>query len=153
MKIVLSFIVAFLLVLVPIPDWATMYRPDWVVLVLIYWCLALPDRIGPGVGWIVGLLVDIMQANLLGLNALGMSLVGYLVNRFHFRLRIFPWWQQAVSVLLILLLYRALVGWIRGFFTTSYLDFGYWVPCFIGMLVWPWLYLVLRDLYPQRKAR
>lgn len=146
MKIILSFMAAFLLVLLPLPGWSTMYRPDWVVLVLIYWCLAMPDRIGPVAGWIVGLLVDITQANLLGLNALGMSLVGYLANRFHNRLRMFPWLQQAVAVLIMLLLYRALVGWILGFIGTSNLDYSYWVPCLIGMLAWPWLYLILREL-------
>jgi rod shape-determining protein MreD len=142
---------AFLLVLLPLPDWATTYRPDWVVLVVIFWCLELPDRIGPVAGWMVGLVVDITQANLLGLNALGMSLVGYLANRFYFRLRMFPWWQQAVSVLFMLLLYRALVGWIRGFFTTADLGIAYWVPCFTGMLAWPLLYLVLKDLCRVRK--
>lgn len=146
MRIILSFMAAFLLVLLPLPDWATMYRPDWVVLVLIYWCLVEPDRVGPVSGWIVGLLLDITQANLLGLNALGMSLIGYLANRFHYRLQMFPWLQQSISVLLMLILYRALVGWIRGFFSESSLDYSYWVPCLIGMLVWPLLYTLLRTL-------
>lgn len=153
MRIVLSFMAAFLLVLLPLPGWATTYRPDWAVLVLIYWCLAMPDRIGPVAGWMVGLLVDITQANLLGLNALGMSLIGYLANRFHYRLRMFPWLQQAVSVLLMLLLYRALVGWIRGFFSTSNLDYTYWVPCLVGMLVWPFLHVILQELCRVPKAR
>ena len=61
MKIVLSFVAAFLLVLLPLPGWATMYRPDWVVLVLIYWCLVEPERVGPVAGWVVGLAVDITQ--------------------------------------------------------------------------------------------
>ena len=143
--IVLSFLMAFLLVMVPLPDWANMYRPDWVVLVLIYWCLDLPDRIGAGAGWIVGLLLDVTQANLLGVNALGVALVGYMANRFHLRLRMFPWWQQAISIFVLLLVYRALVGWIRGFVSPVYLDYGYWVPCITGMLVWPWLFVIMRD--------
>ena len=44
MAVILSFVIAFLLTLVPVPEWVTMYRPDWVVLVLIYWCLEIPDR-------------------------------------------------------------------------------------------------------------
>lgn len=151
--IVLSFLVAFLLMLLPLPEWADMYRPDWVVLVLLYWCLEIPDRVGAGVGWVVGLLVDITQAQLLGVNALGLALVGYIANRFHLRLRMFPWWQQALSVLVVLLLYRALVGWIRGFVTPLYLDFGYWMPCLVGMLVWPWLFVVLRDVRRAYKVR
>ena len=145
--IVTSFMAAFLLALVPLPEWAMMYRPDWVVLVLIYWCLEIPERVGPVVGWFVGLLVDVSQANLLGLNALGMALVGYVTNRFHLRLGMFPWWQQAVSVLLILILYRALVGWIKGFVVPIHLGYPYWVPCLIGMIIWPWLSVILRDAF------
>lgn len=148
-----SFLISFLLVLVPLPEWASMYRPDWVVLVLIYWCLEIPDRVGPVAGWIVGLLVDVTQTSLLGLNALGMALVGYITNRFHYRLRMFPWWQQAVSVFFILLLYRALVGWIKGFIAPTFLDYTYWVPSLIGMIIWPWLFIILSDASRASKVR
>ena len=66
MAVILSFLTAFVLTLLPLPDWANAYRPDWVALVLIYWCLDLPHRIGPGVGWVAGLMLDITQASLLG---------------------------------------------------------------------------------------
>ena len=145
MVIVVSFAISFVLILIPLPEWAAMYWPDWVVLVLIYWCLAIPDRVGPVAGWVVGLLVDVTQATLLGLNALGMALVGYIVSRFQNRLRMFPWWQQALSVFVILLLYRALVGWIKGFIAPVYIDYTYWIPSLIGMIIWPWLFIVLRD--------
>jgi len=153
MAVILSFVIAFLLTLVPVPEWATMYSPDWVALVLIYWCLEIPDRIGLGVGWIIGLMVDIIQANLLGLNALGMTLVGYLANRFQYRLHMFPWWQQAISVFFILVLYRALVGWLRGFVSPVDLSYGYWVPCLTGMVVWPLIVIILRDVRRTSKAR
>lgn len=153
MALLLSFIVALLLNLVPLPDWAAMYRPDWVVLVLIYWCIELPDKVGAGVGFAAGLLVDITQANLLGLNALGMTVVGYVSTRFHLRMRMFPWWQQAAFVFVMLLIYRAVVGWIRGLIAPGYLDFYYWIPCLIGMLIWPWLFVVLRDVLRVSKRR
>ena len=44
--IVATFLVALLLTVVPLPDWLRPARPDWVGLVLIYWCLALPERVG-----------------------------------------------------------------------------------------------------------
>ena len=44
--IVLTFVIALLLTVIPLPDWARYLRPDWVGLVLIYWCMALPDRVG-----------------------------------------------------------------------------------------------------------
>ncbi len=79
----LTFVVAFVLNLIPLPGWVLPYRPDWVVLVLIYWCMAIPDRFGTGMGWLIGLLVDATNANLLGVHALGMATLAYLTSRLH----------------------------------------------------------------------
>ena len=62
--IVVTFIVAMLLSVVALPDsipWELGYlRPQWVVLVLIYWIIALPHRIGIVVAWLIGLLLDVL---------------------------------------------------------------------------------------------
>ena len=59
--------VALMLTLVPLPLWAEVLRPEWVTLVLIYWCIALPQRIGVFTGWLAGLMLDVargaLQAN------------------------------------------------------------------------------------------
>jgi len=148
-----SFAVAFMLTLVPLPSWVTPYRPDWIALVLIYWALALPHRVGPGVGWFTGLLVDVMQAELLGVNALGLATVAFVTNRFHLRVRMFPWWQQTLYVFGLLLLNRGIIGWLRSLITNVHLDVGYWIPCLVAMIVWPWLFVVLRDLRRKAKVR
>ena len=43
----------------PLPGWLDPFRPEWVALVLIYWCMAVPNRVGVGVAWIVGLLQEV----------------------------------------------------------------------------------------------
>lgn len=149
--IVLSFLTAFILTLIPLPAEAEAYRPDWVAMVLIYWCLALPHRVGPGTGWFVGLLLDVTRAELLGIHAFGLVVTAFLTNRLHLRMRMYPWWQQAASVLLLLLLYRGIVGWLRSLVTAVQFDYQYWLPCIIAMVVWPWLFVILRDL--RRKAK
>ncbi len=149
--VVLTFVVAFVLNLIPLPGWVLPYRPDWVVLVLIYWCLAIPDRFGTGAGWFVGLLVDVNNANLLGLHALAMAALGYVTSRLHLRIRMFPWWQQSLSVLLLLFFYKGLVGWMRSLLGELQFDWMYWMSSIIGVLIWPWLFIVLRDV--RRYAR
>ena len=145
MTIIPSFLLAFVLVMIPLPDWLAPYAPDWIAMVLIYWVLAQPERVGVGIGWAVGLLVDVLHANLLGVHAFGMALLAYLTYRVHLRMRMFPWWQQAVGVLLLLLIYRATTGWLRSLVAAIQLDYEYWLPCLVGMVVWPWLFVVLRD--------
>ena len=68
--IVTSFLAALALTVLPLPDWVALIRPEWVALVLIYWCMALPGRVGVGFAWITGLLLDVLRAGLLGQHAL-----------------------------------------------------------------------------------
>jgi rod shape-determining protein MreD len=68
--ILLSFAVAMLLTIIPIPDALRVLRPDWVALTLIFWCLALPYRIGVVSGFFAGLFLDVLTGTLLGQHAL-----------------------------------------------------------------------------------
>ncbi|MHB8744010.1 MAG: rod shape-determining protein MreD [Sulfuricaulis sp.] len=141
-----TFGVAVILSIMPFPIWAEPFRPDWVGLVLIYWCLATPERITVGSGWLLGFLQDVLYGSLLGSNALAKTLVAYLTVRLHLQLRMFPRWQQAVSVFGLLIVNQLLVLWIRGAIGHAPATFSYWTPCVVGALLWPWLFVILRDL-------
>ncbi len=70
--------------------------------------------------------------------------------RLHPQLRMFPRWQQAVSVLVLLAINELIVVWIRVATTDAPGSALYWTPSVVGMLVWPWLFVVLRDI--RRRA-
>ena len=76
--IVFTFIIALLLTIMPLPEWARYLRPDWVGLVLIYWCLAVPERVGVITGWLMGLLVDLLTGAILGQHALALTVVAWI---------------------------------------------------------------------------
>lgn len=141
--IVLSFLAAFYLTIMPIPIWAEAYRPPWVALLLIYWCLALPDKIGVAVGWLIGIGMDVLTGTMLGENALTLAVIAWISLYMHNRLRVFPGWQQAVVVLAMLLLQTLLSFWIRSSFDHMPASYLFWAPPFIGAFVWPWLYIIL----------
>lgn len=142
----LTFIAAMMLTMIPLPDWAEFLRPEWVTMVLIYWCMALPERVGVGIGWLAGLLLDVIHGAVLGQYALALTLIAYLTHTLHQRLRIYPLWQQALVVLMLLLLQQLLVIWIKGFLGQSPNSLLYWLPSFTSMLLWPWMFLILRDI-------
>jgi rod shape-determining protein MreD len=144
--IVVSFIVALMLTAMPLPEWAVYWRPAWVAMVLIYWCMALPDRIGIGVGWLLGLLLDVLQGTLLGQNALGLAILAYFVLKSHQRIRVFPLVQQALLVCLLLLFYQLLSLWVRGIMGVPPTSWTYWMPALTSMVLWPWLFIILRDI-------
>ena len=78
-----TFVVAVILAIMPFPKWAEPFRPDWMGLVLIYWCLAVPERVSVGTGWLLGFIQDVLYGSLLGSNALGKTLIAFLTVRLH----------------------------------------------------------------------
>lgn len=144
--ILFTFIVALLLTILPLPEWARILRPDWVGLVLIYWCMAVPERIGVGSGWIAGLLVDLLTGAVLGQHALALTVVAFLTIRFHQRMRLFPLLQQAFTVLVLLVLHQLIALWISRFIGRPGVPLYFWAPSLIGMLIWPPAYSVLRSI-------
>ncbi|MDB9751589.1 rod shape-determining protein MreD [Gammaproteobacteria bacterium] len=149
--IAMSFIVAIMLTALPLPDWAVNWRPAWVAIVLIYWCLAVPDRIGIFIAWFLGLLLDVQQGSILGQNALGMILIALLTINSHQQMRAYPLLQQAVLVCFYLLFYKLIMFLISFYIGVDTSDWTYWMPAITSMLLWPWLFIILRDV--RRKHR
>lgn len=141
-----TLVVALMLEMFPLPDWAQAYRPDWVTLVLIYWAMAIPEQVGVTVAWIFGLLLDVSQGAILGQHAIGLVLVIYLVHLQYLRIRVASLFQQAIVIFVLLMIKQLLVLWVSGIVGQAP-DMGdYFMPSFIGALIWPWLFVVLRDV-------
>lgn len=150
--IVFTFFVAILLMIMPLPEWAQPLRPHWVAMVLVYWCLALPSRVGILSAWSVGLLLDILNGTLLGEQALALSLVAYITLWLHKRIRVKPLLQQALTLFLILLLaHHFPLLWVQGISGQSIESWTYWITPFSSALLWPVVFLLLR--YVRRKFR
>lgn len=144
--IVASFVAALMLTILVMPQWAASFRPEWAAIVLIYWCLALPHRVNVGYGWLVGLCVDVLRGALLGQHALGFAVIAYLTVKLHQRIRVFPLWQQALSVMVFVALEQLLVLWVQGMIGQAHESWAYWLPSLVSGLLWPWAYLFLRRL-------
>jgi rod shape-determining protein MreD len=144
--IVVSLLAALFLSILPMPGWVDDFRPQWVVLTLIFWSLTLPERVGVFWAFGAGLVLDVANGALLGHQALGFAVVAYVVVELHQRVRTFPLWQQTLFVWVLLLVERLLYLWILGATAQPTPTLVYWAPTFIGALLWPWVYVVLRDL-------
>lgn len=144
--IIASFLAALALTILPLPYWLGMIRPEWVALVLIYWCMALPGRVGVGYAWTVGLLLDVLRAALLGQHALSFAIVAYITLQLHQRIRVFPLWQQAICVFLLILLHLMLQLWIKGISGNPPPVLIFLLPALSSMLLWPLMFLGLRRL-------
>ncbi|MHB8347214.1 MAG: rod shape-determining protein MreD [Acidiferrobacterales bacterium] len=146
-----TFAAALILSILPGPAWAQPFRPDWVSLVLIYWCMATPQRVGVGIGWTVGLILDVLYGSLLGEQALAKTVVAFLTLKLHLRMRMFPRWQQSVTVLILVATNRLIMLWIRDLIMHTPARWSYWSSSVVSMIIWPWLFVILRDV--RRRAR
>lgn len=143
--------VAMLLTLLPLPFWLEPFRPYWVALVLIYWTLEVSESFSLGVAFLVGLVVDLLTASLLGMHALSLVVAVYLVKRFRARMRFFPAWQQAFAVLALLVNDRIILLWITALLGEPVPTWRYWLAPLTAAVLWPWLFLLLDHLRVRRR--
>lgn len=143
--VTLTIIASFMLSMMPLPDWAEAFRPDWVTLVLIYWTMALPASIGVTIAWFVGLMLDVSHGALLGQHALGLVLVIYVVHSQHQRLRVASLLQQALVIFVLLLIKQAIVLWVSGIMGHPPNNWLYFMQSLSSAIFWPWIYIILRD--------
>lgn len=140
-----TILVAMVLALLPMPDWTIWLRPAWVLLILIYWAMTVPSRVSEGVAWVTGLLMDLLHGSVLGEHAMAYTVVIYFVSRLHMRLRMYPMLQQGLSVFMFVLLYQFIIYCIQGFIGDLPASRLYWMSSVTSMLLWPWLFILMRD--------
>ena len=91
--ILLSFVAAYTLAVLPLPQWLLWGRPEWVALTLIYWAIALPHRVGMVTGLLLGVGLDVLEGAVLGQNAFALVVVALLSLTLYQRLRVYSLWQ------------------------------------------------------------
>ena len=141
-----SLILAMALRILPLPDGLFVFNPDWVLLFLIYWNMAIPERVGVGSAWLVGLLTDTLTGRMLGQHALAYAVVAYCCIRLHRQLRLYPIPQQAMSTLLFLLLSQLLIFWTQNIRGSNAIGAAYWLPSLTGAFFWPMVFVTLRHV-------
>jgi rod shape-determining protein MreD len=151
--IVLTLVLALFANLLPLSGMALALRPDFLALVLLYWCIQEPRFVGVGVAWCVGLVMDVGDGTVFGQHALAYAFLAYAAEYFRRRVLRFPPWQQAAQVAVLLLLCAALVLLIRFVGGANMPRWSYAVPPLVGALLWPLVSAVLQwPQHPQRSS-
>ena len=145
--IFLSLLIALLLNFLPTRAW--LWTPDWVALVVIFWSIREPRRVGMGWGFLLGLVMDVADASLLVQHALAYVLAAYGATSLSRRILWFPLIQQALHVLPLLLLVQLVQIGVRAMPGAVLPDLTYFVGPFIGTLLWLPLTFIL--LLPQHQ--
>lgn len=144
--IMLTIIAALSLSMLPLPEILSPLKPYWMALVLIYWSLETRNMISLGLAFFIGLVMDVLSGSLMGMHALSLVVMVFLVQRFRPRLRFFPPWQQALGVAGILINDRIILIWITALLGEPMPTWQYWLPPLVSVVIWPWLFLFLDSL-------
>jgi len=150
--VMVSLLLALLFSIIAIPDWAQHLRPQFLALVLIYWWLMTPERVGITTGWVSGLLLDVLSGNLLGAHALSLSVIAFITLNIYQRTRIFPLWQQSLVVFILLLIDHTLQYWIIGITSDVTPGPEYWLQPLVGLLLWPWLFILMSEVQHRTQS-
>ncbi len=143
-RVFVTLIIAMCLRIMPLPENVAFLNPDWVLLVLIYWSLAIPERIGIGYAWTFGILTDVLMGRLFGQYALSYSIIIYMVLIWHRQLRQFPFTQQSTFVFASLLISQLLLFWFENLKMPAQLHGNFWLPVLSGTFCWTFVYRILR---------
>jgi rod shape-determining protein MreD len=149
----LSLIVGLVLMMLPLPEWTQVYRPNWVALFLIYWSMALPNKVGLWFAFIAGLFIDVTHGTLLGQHSLALTLIIFINFNFYQRVRVMSLGRQALYVMILLLIDQFTVVWIEGMLGSDPPAVAFIGAPLIGMAIWPWVFIVLRDIRRKVELR
>jgi rod shape-determining protein MreD len=146
--IYLSFFCCLVASIVPLPIYLNDFRPDWVVLIIFYWVLALPHRVSTGHAFVLGLLLDLLLGSTLGMHAILFSLLAYFIVLNYQRFRYFPIVQTTFIVGACILVAKLALYWLASSLSASpyeiILHNHYFWSIFISMFIWPWFFLFMR---------
>lgn len=143
----ITFFVALCLSVLPLAESLQAARPEWVILVLIYWVMAMPHRVGILWAWCIGLIVDVLHGQIIGQSGLILVIVTFFMQHLYQRLRMYLMWQQACVVFLLVgmsefikyLIQTAIAGHTPA-------SMMYLLSAFVSALLWPCVFLLLRAM-------
>ena len=146
LAIILSILAALLLSVMPMPDPVSLGRPMWLAMVLAYWVMALPHRVGLLTAWLAGLVSDVLFGQLFGQNALVMTLVVWMVLLLYQRIRRFPLWQQSLVMLPVVGIAQMVLLGLNSLSGNRPPTLLFLLPAVVSAVLWPWVFSLLRGV-------
>lgn len=142
--ILLTLLLGLIVSIMPMPLRIDAFRPDWVLLITLYWALALPTRVNVVTAGVMGFILDVLLGTTLGVHAAALAIAVYIgVVNFQ-KIRNFSLWQQSLIIGSLVALYHLLVFWLQRFLNDIVFLPSYLYPVISAIVLWPWLFLLLR---------
>ena len=145
-SIYLSLLIALLFQLYPWVGQGVIYRPAFMLVVLLYWLLRAPNLCNVGTAWLAGLLIDLATGSLLGQHALSFTITAFIALSYQRRLVLFNGWQLAGCVLALLIIERIVILLLKVFAGNENPGLAYFWPVVAGLVLWQMMILLFGGL-------
>lgn len=143
-----SLFVALMLNMMPVG--VVIWMPDWLAVVLFFWCLHQPEKIGVGIAFFFGLLVDVHHASMLGEHALAYSFLGFTAQLIQRRLIWFTLASQAIQILPFFAFAHGVILVVHLLGGDAFPGYAMLIAALLEAALWPVVTLLL--LAPQHRA-
>ncbi len=140
--VLLTLIVALTFQLYPWSGQGVILRPDFLLVVTLYWVIRAPYLINVGLAWFAGLIVDLSTGSLLGQHALAFGFAAFLALLYQRRLVLFNRWQLTVYIFALLIAERAIVLMLKLFADYDNPGLSYFWPVVTSMILWQLMVLM-----------
>ncbi|PIZ04280.1 MAG: rod shape-determining protein MreD [Gammaproteobacteria bacterium CG_4_10_14_0_8_um_filter_38_16] len=144
-----TFLVAIVLTIIPLPQWAIWLRPQWILSVLLFWVIVSPEQCGVGFAWTIGIVMDLIIGTPIGQQSLVFVFLTYILLKFHAVVFHSPRWQQALFLgffAIFNVILRSLILGFTGHSTHVELN---GLSVFTTIVIWPWLYDLIDVTRPK----
>lgn len=133
----LSFLLALLIQVFPIPYKFTLLRPEVACMVILYWVITTPEHVGVSVAFVAGILQDVVEGSVWGAHAIALALLAYICLVSYRRIRNYSVWHQALWVFVLVGTHQVVVNWIQGMAGYQVPVAHMLIPTLISALCWP----------------
>jgi rod shape-determining protein MreD len=144
--IVLTLLAAYILAVLPMSGLMAWLRPEWLLMVLVYWIIALPERVGLLTAVAAGLGMDVLEGAALGQNMLALAVVALAAKLLYERIRVFSLVQQASVVFLLVGVHQLITQWVETLEGVGAQTAMFLLPAVTSALLWPPVFIWLRGL-------
>ena len=96
-------------------DWLSILRPSWLMMTILFWIQAAPNRFGVWFAFFCGFLLDLLNDQLFGAYSLALVLVAYIHLFFHRQRSAFSKFQESLLVMVYTLIYLLVLRQINNF--------------------------------------
>jgi rod shape-determining protein MreD len=149
-RVVVLTVLALAATVLPLPEPLEPFRPNFVALTVLWFCLLSPRLLGLSYAWIAGLALDGFAGVLLGQHALTLTVIAYVACKLRLQIRAFPPLHQSAVILALLWLNEFLLFWIDGIAGHAITDWRRWIPVPLSAALWPLVTSLYAHFAPRR---